>query len=82
MHIEINDPRDCTFIHQPPGAQLHPSAEQARECPQCQQSTWAHTARCMWCGHDRHARPVRLAIIAALCLGGIALGARIWHPWV
>lgn len=55
--VEINDAMECDFfIADEP---LKPEGTKARTCSQCGQQTWAHTAACMWCGHDRTGTALR-----------------------
>lgn len=75
QHVEINDAVDCD-IYIGASARVAPDEHHSRTCPQCQRTTWAATAACMWCGHDRLSRPLRW-LIALACLAALAVNIPI-----
>lgn len=68
QRVEVNQPVDCE-IHIGNAERPAPDEHQARTCPQCKRATWLNTSTCMWCGHDRTAKPLRwLVTIVTLLL--------------
>lgn len=67
QRVEVNQPVECE-IYIGAAERPTPDADHARKCPQCHRDTWAHTATCMWCGHDRLSSPLRWLLAAAALL--------------